>query len=274
MPNALARAKRYPFARPPYSFVFAQGRALEIVEAGADPLADSLLRLDGRVMPASEALAELGVADAAPFAGRIAVLGYGSNAAPEQLARKFRDAPGAAAIPVLRARLADHDVVYSAHFARYGSIAATLAVSPGTTVDLAVLYLGPAELERIHETELGAYDFGTLGDARLSMPAGMPAPAPLWVYLSRRGGVAHEGRPLALAEVAAEGRRFPALAQQRVLEMARDRLAPGQALDCMLATVIEDRATRERFTETLRAHAVPLPHPGFDRRAGLAGSPG
>ena len=105
MPNALARAKRYPFARPPYSFVFAQGRALEIVEAGADPLADSLLRLDGRVMPASEALAELGVADAAPFAGRIAVLGYGSNAAPRaaraqipRCARRRRD-PGAARAP-------------------------------------------------------------------------------------------------------------------------------------------------------------------------------
>ena len=74
--------------------------------------------------------------------------------------------------------------------------------------------------------------------------------------------------------VRAEAEIAQALAQQRVLEMARDRLAPGQALDCMLATVIEDRATRERFTETLRAHAVPLPHPGFDRRAGLAGSPG
>ena len=265
MRNALARAKRYPFARPRYSFVFARGHALEIVEAGADPLADGLLRLDGRVVPAAEALAEIGVAGAAPFADRTAVLGYGSNAAPEQLARKFRDAPGTPAIPVLRARLADHDVVYSAHFARYGSIAATLAVSPGTTVDLAVLYLDPAELARIHETELGAYDFGILGDVRLTMPEGTPAPAPLWVYLSRNGGVAHAGVPLALAEVAAEGRRFPALAQERVLEMARDRMAPGQALDSFLATVIEDRAARERFTDTLRAHAVPLPHPGFDR---------
>ena len=271
MRDALARAKRYPFARPRYSFVFAQGRALEIVTAGADPLADGLLRLDGRLVPAAEALAELGVAEPAPFADRTAVLGYGSNAAPEQLARKFRNAPGAPAIPVLRARLADHDVVYSAHFARYGSIAATLAVSPGTTVDLAVLYLDPAELERIHESESGAYDFGTLGGARLGMAEGTPAPAPPWVYLSRNGGLAHGGGPVALAEVAAEGRRFPALAQERVLELARGRLAPGQALDSFLATLIEDGAARERFTATLRAHAVPLPHPGFARRPGLVG---
>ena len=166
MTNALARAKRYPFARPEYSFVFAAGRAIEIVEAGADPLSEGSLRLDGRVMPALEAWAELGVSAPAPCGERTAVVGYGSNAAPEHLARKFQDTLGETVIPVLRARLADHDVVYSAHFATYGSIAATLAVSPGTTVDLAVLYLEPAALERIHETELG---FTTSG--RCAAPA-------------------------------------------------------------------------------------------------------
>ena len=266
MTHALTRAKRYPFARPEYSFVFAAGRAVEIVETGSDPLADCNVRLGGRVMAAVEALDELGVADAAPLAQRTAVLGYGSNAAPEQLARKFHDSLGETVIPVLRARLADHDVVYSAHFARYGSIAATLAVSPGTTVDVAVLYLGPAELARIHDTELGVYDFGTLDDARLAMWDAALPPAPLEVYLSRHGGVAHNGAPLALAEIAAQGRRFSALSQEQVLDLARDRLAPDQALDSFLATVIDDNAARERFTGALRACAVPLPHPRFDRR--------
>ena len=210
MTNALTRAKRYPFARPEYSFVFAAGRAVEIVETGSDPLADCNVRLGGRVMAAVEALDELGVADAAALGERTAVLGYGSNATPEQLARKFHDTLGETVIPVLRARLADHDVVYSAHFARYGSIAATLAVSPGTTVDVAVLYLGPAELARIHDTELGVYDFGTLDDARLTMRDTALPPAPLEVYLSRHGGVARNGGPLALAEIAAEGRGFSA----------------------------------------------------------------
>ena len=264
MTNALTRAKRYPFARPEYSFVFAAGRTLEIVEAGSDPLVDGRLRLDGRVVPVAEALAELGVADPLPGGERTAVLGYGSNAAPEQLARKFHDRLGETAIPVLRARLADYDVVYSAHFARYGSIAATLAVSPGTTVDLSVLYLDPAELECIHETELFNYHFGALSDARLSVrDATVPPPLPA-VYLSRHGGVAQDGGPLALAEVATEARRFPALGQEGVLEFARDRLAPGQALDNFLAAAIEDRASRERFTEALHRDAVPLPHPEFD----------
>ena len=193
------------------------------------------------------------------------MIGYGSNAAPEQLARKFRDTLGETAIPVLRAPLADHDVVYSAHFARYGSIGATLAVSPGTTVDVAVLTLGAAELGCIHETELGVYDFGTLRDARLTLRDVTPPPMRAEVYLSRHGGVARDGGPIALAEVAAERRRLPALSQTQVLEMARDRLAPGQPLDSFLATVIDDRTARERFTEALRARAVPLPHPGFDR---------
>ncbi len=264
MTNALMQAKRYPFARPEYSFVFAAGRAIEIVEAGPDPLSEAKLRLDGRVMPAAEALAELGVSAPRPGCERTAVLGYGSNAAPEQLARKFQDRLGETAIPVLRARLADHDVVYSAHFARYGSIAATLAVSPGTTVDLSVLYLGAAELECVHETELLNYQFGALGDARLTMRDTTVPPPPPGVYLSRHGGVAHDGGPLALAEVTAEGRRFPAMGQEGVLELARDQLAPGQALDSFLTTAIEDRDSRERFSAALRALAVPLPHADFD----------
>ena len=167
-------------------------------------------------------------------------------------------------IPVLRARLADHDVVYSAHFARYGSIAATLAASPGTTVELAVLYLGPAELERIHETETLNYEFGALGGARLIMRDAAPSPALLDVYVSRHGGVGEDGVPFALAEVAAEGRRFPALGQEGVLELARDHVAPGEALDSFLATAIDDRAARKRFSAALRARAVPLPRPDFD----------
>ena len=47
MTDALTWAKRYPFARPDHSFVFAGGRALEIVEAGSDPLADGRLRPTG-----------------------------------------------------------------------------------------------------------------------------------------------------------------------------------------------------------------------------------
>ncbi len=273
MTNALAWAKRYPFARPEYSFVFAGGRAVEIVEAGSDPLADGRVRLDGRVMPVVEAMAELGVAASTPLGERTAVLGYGSNAAPEQLARKFDDTAAETAIPVLRARLTDCDVVYSAHFARYGSIAATLAVSPGTTVDVAVLYLGAAELERIHGTELGNYHFGRLGEVRLMMSDGAPPPPRLAAYLSRHGGVGRGGGPLALAEVAATGRRFPALRQEEVLEFARSRLAPEQSLDAFLATAVDDRAARARFTEALRARAVPLPHQGFDRSTGSIDAP-
>ena len=111
----------------------------------------------------------------------------------------------------------------------------------------------PAELARIHDTELGVYDFGTLDDARLTMRDTALPPAPLEVYLSRHGGVARNGGPLALAEIAAEGRRFSAMTQERVLELARDRLAPDQALDSFLDTVIDDHAARERFTGALRA---------------------
>src|SRR3546814_2354513 len=73
------------------------------------------------------------------MAGRVPVIAHGSNRAPEQLHRKFGHLAGAAsAIPVTRTWLGDHDVVYSAHVTRYGSLSATLPRAPGTRVQVYV----------------------------------------------------------------------------------------------------------------------------------------
>ena len=75
--------------------------------------------------------AELAESAAPPdVSGRRPVLALGSNQSPAQLIRKY-EGLGLGPIPVVRARLADFDVVYSAHVARYGSIPATLRPCPG-----------------------------------------------------------------------------------------------------------------------------------------------
>src|SRR3546814_20831446 len=69
--------------------------------------------------------------------------------------RKFGHLAGAAsAIPVTRTWLGDHDVVYSAHVTRYGSLSATLHRAPGTRVQVYVTWLTEAQLPRMHETEI------------------------------------------------------------------------------------------------------------------------
>ena len=200
--DTLRLAKTYPYPAPEGSYVLKDGGPRELADSAPVPGLD----------------------------GRTPVLAVGSNRAPEQLARKF--APlGGATIPVSRARLADFDAVYSAHFTSYGAIPATLQHAPGTTVMLSVTWLTAPQLVRMHETEVASenYSFGELSELRLETAGRVLGR--VFAYVSRRGCLTDAGRPVALAEVAAEERHWPALTQEEMLGRARDRLAPRQALD-------------------------------------------
>jgi hypothetical protein len=184
----LERALTYPYDPPHHDFILRGGRA--------------------------EPVAALGEADRA---GRIAVLALGSNRAPAQL-----DMPDAV-VPVERARLAGFDVVYAAHLSRYAAIAATLAASPGTTVEVSITWLAPALMPRMHATEgLGkAYDYARLDGIALRT-LGRRAFRRIDFYLCRAGALALDGAPRAVATIAAEGRRFAARDQYGIqAEVAR-----------------------------------------------------
>ena len=93
----IALATGYPYEFPACSYLFA--------DHTQHPLPDDLLT---------------------ELTGRVPVIACGSNRAPEQLARKFRGWPSPLRIPVLCGRIDGFDVVYSAHFTRYGAIPASL----------------------------------------------------------------------------------------------------------------------------------------------------
>ena len=138
--DRLALAKGYPFPAPGSCYLFRNGTA--------EPL------------PRDPALYE----------GRQPVLAHGSNRSPEQLARKYGSA---AEIPVTYGRLADYDVVYSAHMSQYGSIASTLQHTPGTTVRLTINWLDRRQLARMHETEgPSTYAYGRLRGIDLALESG------------------------------------------------------------------------------------------------------
>ena len=178
------------------------------------------------------------------------------------MASKF--APlGGATVPVTRARLADFDSVYSAHFASYGAIPATLQHAPGTTVMLSVTWLTAPQLVRIHESEVTSenYSFGELSGLRLET-AGRVLER-VFAYISRRGCLTDAERPVALAEVAAEEQRWPAFTQEKMLGRARDRLAPHHALDDFLGAAIARKKTRASLTKALASEARPFAYLAF-----------
>ncbi len=240
--DALLRlAKGYPYAAPGGSYLYCDGEAT--------PLSGPL--------------------DPALTAGRVPVIAHGSNRAPEQMHRKFGHLAGAASsIPVTRARLADHDVVFSAHMTRYGSVSATLHEAPGTQVEVYVTWLTEPQVERMHETEIGAgnYGYGRVGGLSLQVAEG-PALEEAYVYLSVHGCLGDPDKPeapLALAAVPAEARVHRAVGQEDALAVLHRAHHPELDFNAMILSNIKDVAQRRRLVEALQHSAVPWSVPGFE----------
>ncbi len=222
---ALIRAVGYPYDIAAHSFTFMDGAAAAF--------------------------------DKAHTTGRRPVIGYGSNQSPLRLRQKY--GTDHAPIPVQRAWLDDHDVVYSAHFSSYGSLPAALRHMPGTRVAVAVNWLSDAELEVMHPTEIDSYNFARLEDLTLNLDGGETIDV-AWAYLSFRGHVGDSDQPIALAEIAAEGRQLPALSQREALALMRDRMAPGEDLAAFVRAHIDDPELRDARVRDLQATAHPVAH--------------
>jgi hypothetical protein len=233
----IARALGYPYPAPTGDFIWR----------------------GGKVTPFD---VELSLEDRTP------VLAVGSNRAPEQLLRKFGET---AIVPVTVAHLMDHDVVYSAHMASYGSIPATLAPSPGTLVTVSLTWLTDTQLQRMHETEaVGVnYDYGE--SEALSIDLGPRRPTgPIGCYLGRRGALGVNGAPVALLEIDATARSYKALGQSEILNQVHDGFSNGQNVDAedfdsWLSSLIRDRAARQEVTETLTKQSIPIDLATFKR---------
>lgn len=191
------RALAYPYASPTHSFLQIGDRTLELAPEGAD------------------------------LSARAPLLAYGSNAAPEALARKLAPLPERP-IPLIRAELDDFDVVYSAHISPHGAVPATLRRSPGTSVAVFVAYPTEEQRELLSGTEPN-YELTRLR-LRCRVETGEEL-AELDAYLSRHGCLSIDGTEVALTAVEAEGRRLGEMAQPQVLEYVRSRICPDLSLE-------------------------------------------
>ena len=255
-------AKRYPFPRPGYSFLYVDGESLPLLSLG-ESLEDAEIEVDGRSVPADTLLRQRGIVDPAPMGLRTPVLAYGANAAPERLRRKFTPV-ARAAFPVLQARLHEFDIVHAAHISSYGAVPATIEHSPGTVCDIAITCLDERELARMHETEFRrhTYLFGLLSNVKLE-PDLLPAMNSVSSYVGGFGHIAPEGDPLALAAIRAEGRRFRTRSQTEALETIQAMLGVPGPLDAFVQEAIDDDAVRRARTSLLRAQAQPFSYGDF-----------
>jgi hypothetical protein len=239
------------------------GQTLLPVAEVAPRWEECAVEVEGRVMGLGACCKENGVPLATQHEDpRIPVLAHGSNASPEALSRKFGQCDPPSVIPVLHGTLDDLDVVYSAHFSRYGSIPSTLQYSPGTTITVPYLYLTASQLALLHETEFN-YHFGQLSGIRLVTENG-PVLREVASYISRHGCLRAGDMETGIAVVRRRNGRFPTLTEPQVLSQARDRLSPGHEMAEFVAETVADERVRDARTAALRETSTPFAWPGWD----------
>lgn len=238
MKDIIEVALTYPYTAPPYSYLYHYGHICPMIG-------------DWKQLLVS----------------RYPVIAYGSNRAPRQLWRKFGDQ---AIIPVTKARLSGFDIVYSAHFAGYGAIPATIIPSQGTVCDVFLIWLNQAQLWRMHESEsLGRhYGYGlfAFAGATETISAPLSENDPLFefgpqselicditgplsevgCYYSLKGCLSHQKKPIALAQIRAKGRPYPQMTQEAVLDHARQQISANLALPDFIEQIIQDKPFREQ----------------------------
>jgi hypothetical protein len=223
--EAVRRAEEYPFDLPFGSYQFRAGAC------------ESLSRVDLQRRP---------------------VLAIGANGAPSQLTRKFGTCPEG--IPVTRAIVYDHAVVFSAHLAAYGAVPATLVPHRGSCCWVFVTWLAETQMPILHASEgIGdRYDYVTLEGTRIVDEFAGPLRS-VGVYVSRSGPLLHQRAPIRVAEVPTTGCQLPALIQRGVLRWVHRRLAPLMDYACFVRRLTTDASFRRATNVALRGLAGPAP---------------
>ena len=183
---------------------------------------------------------------------RVAMLAYGSNAAPEVLARKLAlsDQP----VLVVPAWLDGFDVVYSAHISPYGAIPATLQRSREAEVRVHLVYMTEAQVGLVSATEPN-YEASTVAGALCRPDEGDPVFDPA-AYLSRHGCLLVDGSEVALAAVEARGRAFAQMTEPEAIEHVRLATAPDTDTESFVLANVTDPELARRRSSSLdrRAH--------------------
>ena len=228
--KVLHRAVSYPYPRPSGDFLFNCG------SGEAEEVADGREWLKGETEP------------------RICVLACGSNASPQQLARKFPAHSFADQVfPVLACTLTGFDTVYSAGLTGYGSIPATLYPS-SCTLSIHATFLTEAQVARMHETE-GGYHYVKLKNISLKFGNGDVLHEAL-TYTHKAGALAVKGAPLALEEIPSVDRRFEECVQKGALAIVAEELDFSDVAE-LVHTITTDEKEKSRMQKLLTG--LPLP---------------
>ena len=255
------RSKAYPFGTPASSYLFAEGKCWPVRFFNEEDPGKSNIISNGKIMSAAEVFDQQDINIHTLTEPRIPVLASGSNASPTRLNEKFRHTLDKTIIPVIQYSVANLLPVYSAKFASYGSITATLQYVPHSEMEIFVTFLTQQQLQRMHQTEaLGdEYDFARIDNTTIRQSKSQPPlQSPAYAYLSRKGVFTLEQQQFTLSPAHNNITGYAFKTQEEMLLTARDLLKAEQPLELFLLQTITDDTFRRQNNELLRAYSLPF----------------
>lgn len=212
----------HPGKRPPFSYLLDNDGSIYPISFSNPNLSSALITTRSKSISANDYLRSRHVAD---LSERIPVLAYGTNPCPAQLAFKFRDLPSLV-IPVLKGHILGWDTVYKFLF-EAGYAYAQLIPSEETVVEGWLTLLDKTQYIAMNESEgISApqqhYRVGIFSDFHMDA-LGSTASNCLFYLANTKVFLSPElfGRrntPVAIAEIPATRRKYPALTQNEILE--------------------------------------------------------
>jgi hypothetical protein len=236
--NLIDRALQYPYIAPTQSYLFSQGQTFTADQwpkkFGINTWGQLLQYIQHQY---STILTP--------------VIAYGSNRSPTQLLRKYGTSN---TVPILsvQTRIKNYDVVRSAHFTSYGTLAATIVRSTGTSVEVFIQFFPPDALQRLHKSEaLGRnYQFTsfpqnchTLDNAKIQQPM---------MYQGLHGHVKLHGSPIAFTELPAKNRVFPESNQTDTLKQIHTSLKIDLPFTQWIQQIIRNKEYRKTMTQQVK----------------------
>jgi len=195
-----------------------------------------------------------------PEEDRIPVLACGSNAAPEQLIRKFQNHQNRR-IPVTAGKLKDFVSVYSPHVAGYGAFPATIMSLPGITTTCHITWLTEAQLITMHQSEAigSSYRYSELQDIELKCEL-TGGHSRIHAYVGLRGVLRLNGAYIGLAEIPIEGSHdeLTLMDQASVQAETLKSINPENEINRFIIDNL-DLQRREQTIEALTSHTAPYP---------------
>lgn len=255
------RAKEYPFGYPTESYVFVEDNVWNLCDFGKTSNFESaLVQVSGSLQTLPDALTQRRIDPDILRLPRKAVLASGSNASPIRLREKFSTSSGQTLIPVVKYQVPDFVSVFSAKFASYGSITATLQYAPNIGSEIFVTYLTQTQLAQMHKTEAirDEYNFVQIRDARLYRNGERCAIGPVYAYLSRKGILSVGKRQFTLTETKGPNKSFVMKSQEQVLHIVWELLKSKDSLNTFIGQNITDEAIRRYRNSLLQAYSTPF----------------